>query len=120
MSIQPWEPEITDKLKNKTPEVYDNYLLFTRKVGIPNPATTLACKAPDLAKKTTYEQEKFDFIYPSNARYINREDLELSMEELLKGVLLDVDFDFPIDKKVTPDNIVSIGWGRSTVMKKSL
>ena len=115
LAIQPWEPNTLEHALDQSPEFYE-HLISSRKGGIPNPATTLVCKPPDLTKKITYELEKFDFIYPDKARFIYPEDINLSFEEIIKGVFLDVNFEFPIDKKVTPENVISLGWGRSTLL----
>ncbi|NVM54344.1 MAG: hypothetical protein HWN66_11635 [Candidatus Helarchaeota archaeon] len=96
------------------PEVVDVvWLKKLEKIGIPTPAQTLQMNPPNYAKKDTYENEAFDYNYPEGER-ITAEKLGLTPEECLTGVYTDINHETPLDEKITPDKVLSIGLGRTT------
>ena len=86
-------------------------------LGIPTPSQTLQMEPPNYSKKDTFEEGKFEHKYPQGDR-ITAEKLGLSVEECLKGVYLDLNHDSPVDEKITPDKVLSVGLGRNTVSRK--
>ena len=63
--------------------------------------------------KKTYEKEAFDWIYPEEG-WIQLEDLGINIDEMQKGILLDVTHETPIEEKIDSKNIISKGIGRTT------
>ncbi|MHA1263680.1 MAG: hypothetical protein ACTSRS_00440 [Candidatus Helarchaeota archaeon] len=112
--VQPIEPESLNLLSKDFPEVIE---LWTQNQfaneGIPTPAMTLGCKLPEFKKKKTYEQEEFEFKYPEGNR-VFAENLEMTVEELIKGAYLDITPETPLDAPIDKSKILSTGWGLTT------
>ena len=105
------EREIYDYFERELPETTE-YIRETYQSRIWLPKSTLNCQPPDLMDKKTFKNEEFDWQY--EGRNINPEDLKLSIDEILEGVFLDVDHEYPIDQKVDESKIFSMGLGRTT------
>ncbi|MHA1264404.1 MAG: hypothetical protein ACTSRS_04135 [Candidatus Helarchaeota archaeon] len=84
--------------------------------GIPTPAQTLGLQPPDWTKKKIFEREEFEYNYPAGEK-ITAEKLGLTPEECLKGVYLNINHETPLDEKITPTHVLSVGLGRSTELK---
>ncbi|NHI94335.1 MAG: hypothetical protein EAX96_17720 [Candidatus Lokiarchaeota archaeon] len=97
-------------------EVYN--LVFKRQIdeGIPRPIDTLECQLPDLAKKSTYDNQDFEWKYKDPSKFIKLLDLGLTYEQIWKGVLLDVNHE--TTEEVTRSNLLSIGLGIHTEVIK--
>ena len=67
-------------------------------------------KYPNIKKKDL--NIKFDKKYPKGDK-VKPDDLDLSFEEFIKGLYLDVDHTTPA-KKIDKSKIISIGVGRGT------
>jgi len=68
--------------------------------------------------KKTYEEEAFDWKYPSDLQSISLEDLGMDIMEALKGIFLDVTHETDKDLKIGKDHIISTGYGRKTKVSK--
>jgi len=86
-------------------------------ICVVTPKMTLECSPPNLRKKETYQKEEFEWKFPEGNR-VNPELLEMSLEEFLDGVLLDITPEFPLDGEITKDLIISKGIGRKTAFVK--
>ena len=75
------------------------------------PRHTVDCKLPDTRKKETYRDSLFDWIYPDN-NFLKLEEIGVSMDEVVRGVFLDIDHEF----QGRPDHskIISMGTGLKT------
>ena len=49
----------------------------------------------------------------SNGKRVNLETLNITLEEALNGMYLNVDSQTPFDE-ISHDSIISMGWGRNT------
>ena len=114
MTIQPVEQETLAWVKDRFPEVYDA-LVYQQwnEIGVPTPQMSVKCKPPALKHHSTYRKEQFDFIYPEGTRLF-AENLQLTPEELMAGAYLDINIKTPLKTTITPDVIISKGWGRKT------
>jgi len=102
------------KIREMAPEVFQLGCVYAwEQEGIPNPAMTLGLRLPDLKNKQVYSDEKFEWIYP-NGKRITLADLNMDVEEVLNGILTDIDQDFPMDQIFTRDHIISTGIGTTT------
>jgi hypothetical protein len=111
------EEEIINDVKQDFPEFYHcAFVTCTTKTGIPRPLQTIKAIPPNFKSKKTYENELFDWTYPDG--WIKLEDLELDIEEMLEGVLLDVTHETSLDETINYDSIISQGIGRNTIFKK--
>lgn len=114
MAIQPIEEFTLEWVQETFPEVYDALVLQQwNEIGVPLPAMTVACKPPQLNRPRTYRKEEFDFLFPEGTRLF-AQDLNLSPEELMAGAYLDITNKTPLDAPITPDMLISRGWGRET------
>jgi len=117
--LQHVEAEGKRNLKENFPELFELGIeRVLEEMGIPLPAATLGVKAPNLKKKETWNKEKFEWIYPSKARFFKAEDVGMSIDEACSGILFDVDEKTPIDKKLSRSDIISTGIGRNTKLWK--
>jgi len=85
--------------------------------GVVTPRMTLECSPPNLRQKETYQKEEFEWKFPEGNR-VTPDSLEMSLEEFLKGALLDITPEFPLDGEITKDLIISKGIGRKTAFVK--
>ncbi|MHA1294869.1 MAG: hypothetical protein ACTSR3_11355 [Candidatus Helarchaeota archaeon] len=107
------EDEILSDLKQNFPEFYQcAFISFTTTTGIPRPLQTIQSVPPNLRKKETYKNEEFTWKYPEG--WIQLEDLEMDVDDILKGVLLDVTHETPLNEKIDKSRIISRGIGRNT------
>jgi hypothetical protein len=116
---QPVEDEMVPYLKGLIPESWE--ISFVRKWnerGLPTPRMTVECQIPDLTKKSTYENEDFNWRYPSDLRAIFLEDLGMEIEEALRGIFLDVTEETDKDLKIDKTFIISTGYGRKVKVWK--
>ncbi len=100
--------------KHHYEDYYRNILNWSyqlKKLGIPLPAQTKECIPPKFNPQTG-EWESIDFNYPEG-QHIFYEDLDLSFDEAVSGILFDLTHKSKIEK-VTRDNIISIGHGMDT------
>ena len=88
-----------------------------KEIGYPTPAQTLGFKTPDWSKKEVYAKEAFDYTYPPGER-ITADKIGLTPEECLKGVYLNLNHETPMNEKITPEKVISVGLGRTTKMRK--
>jgi hypothetical protein len=108
------EREMLESMKNRSYEVYDIYMrYFSWKIrqGIVLPSQTMQANPPVYDREKD-EWVKFGFDFPEGSR-IHYEDLGLSFDEMLNGVLLDITHKSNVEK-VTQDNVISIGHGLET------
>jgi len=116
--IHHFEESARKKGREDFPELIDLGIDKTWETGYPLPAATLEVEYPNLKKKETWEQEKFEWTYPEQARFFKAEDVDMTVEEVCNGILFDIDQDTPMNKKLSKSDIISTGIGRSTVIWK--
>ncbi|MHA1751784.1 MAG: hypothetical protein ACTSYZ_05385, partial [Candidatus Helarchaeota archaeon] len=101
-------------LKSDLPEIYESALINKlEKNGLVTPYQTLNCQIADLNSKEIWKTSKFEPSYPEGERIFSQ-SLGMSTDEVLHGVYLDINKDTPPDYKITKDDILSLGIGRST------
>jgi len=93
-------------------DCYDMWVKNWTEDGIPFPSTSLGVKIPNMKKEIDKGTNNFDYKMDSNQR-IKLEDLDLTLDEALSGVYLDVDHN-ETPKKLTHDDIYSTNCGRDT------
>jgi hypothetical protein len=110
-SIQSIEETGETWLKTNFPEIWEISFVGQMNQGIPMPRHTVDCKLPDTRKKETYRDSLFDWIYPDN-NFLKLEEIGVSMDEVVRGVFLDIDHEF----QGRPDHskIISMGTGLKT------
>ncbi len=114
MILQPIEPETLDLLRKDFPEIIDIWITDQWiNFGVPTPAMTLGCKLPDLKKKSTYDNEEFDFIYPEGNRIFS-ENLGIPLDQITNGAYLKITPETPLDESIDSSKIISKGWGLTT------
>ncbi|MHA1651937.1 MAG: hypothetical protein ACTSYB_17255 [Candidatus Helarchaeota archaeon] len=112
---QPIEDKMVPLLKEKVPEVWEiNFIKKWHDRGLPTPLMTINCQLPNFADKKTYDEEKFDWIYPNDLKSIFLEDLEMEMEEALHGLFLNITHETDKTLKIDKSYILSTGYGRKT------
>ncbi|TFG04629.1 MAG: hypothetical protein EU536_04185 [Promethearchaeota archaeon] len=118
LAIQPIETYTLAWVKETFPEVYD--ALVTQqwtKIGVPTPAMSVKCTPPALKHHRIYRRELFDFNYPEGTQ-VFAENLGLTPEELMGGAYLDITIKTPLITQITPNLVISNGWGRETKIIK--
>lgn len=113
--LQPTSMGILEHARKNFPDEYDRLILLMsyelKKIGIPLPAQSLNVIPPKY-DPITGKWESLDYKYPAGPR-VFYENLDLSFEEAISGVLFDITHRTKIEK-VTRDNIVSLGHGFNT------
>ncbi|MHA1265418.1 MAG: hypothetical protein ACTSRS_09310 [Candidatus Helarchaeota archaeon] len=101
-------------MQKDIPEIYE---ITMRKrleeVGVPYPIQTIDCELPNLLDPKTYERSEFTWNYPEGNR-IFAENLNLTVEEILQGIYLDITHETPTTDTLSSENILSHGIGRNT------
>ncbi|NVM04736.1 MAG: hypothetical protein HWN67_20620 [Candidatus Helarchaeota archaeon] len=100
-------------------DFWEKAFVDTWKTGFPWPVQSLGAKGPNLKKKSTYAKEEFDWKYPKG-RWINPDDLNMTVEEMTKGILFDITHKTKPWSLEPKDEIVSIGWGREIEVFKDI
>ncbi|MHA1380781.1 MAG: hypothetical protein ACTSRG_20635 [Candidatus Helarchaeota archaeon] len=111
--VQPFEPKNLDMIRTNVPDLFEIYRDQIENEGIPFPIQTINSTYPNIKSKDP--NIRFDKKYPKGD-YLKPEDLNLSFEEFLMGLYLDVDHETPA-KKIDESKIISTGIGRNTVFK---
>ena len=92
--------------------------------GWPWPIQSVNCKPPNLRKKKVYEKEEFNWYYPGMeneaTRFMNPEDFDMSVEEMMRGILLDITHKTKPWSVNPKDEIISIGWRRDIKVFKDM
>ncbi|NVM53019.1 MAG: hypothetical protein HWN66_04900 [Candidatus Helarchaeota archaeon] len=112
--INHFEKSNLKEMKKQSYDIYDIYMRFYSwqlHQGIVLPSQTLKA-IPPVYDNTKNEWIKYGFDFPKGPR-IHYEDLGLTYEEMLDGVLLDITNKSKVEK-VTRENIISIGHGLET------
>ncbi|MHA1783632.1 MAG: hypothetical protein ACTSVY_11510, partial [Candidatus Helarchaeota archaeon] len=110
--IQGLEEMAIKWLTEHFPEIFNLVFRGQVETGIPRPIDTLNCKLPDLSKKSTYDNNDFEWKYQDSSNFIHLLDLGLSFEDIWKGVLLNVNHE--TTGEITREQILSIGLGTKT------
>ena len=108
------EERTIEEMKKRNYTVYDTYMrFFSWKLhqGIEFPWQSMQAIIPKY-DSTTGTWDRYGFEFPAGPR-IHHEDLGLTPDEMLDGVLLDITHQDKIEK-VTRDNIISLGHGLGT------
>ncbi|MHA1146527.1 MAG: hypothetical protein ACTSRW_17445 [Candidatus Helarchaeota archaeon] len=119
-------------LKQELPEIFESWKKNVESRGFPFPATTLKAKTPtkdqlkekNLDKYKQAEKLSQDMVndfwsWPAEDKWIQLSDMGMeTIEEVLRGVLLDVTHETAPTTKVTKENIISIGIGQDTKFLK--
>ncbi len=85
--LQPFEPRNLEILRNGAPHVVNIYKDQILNEGVPFPNQTLNCEFPNIRKKDP--NIRFKKKYPKGD-FVKPDDLNLTFDEFLKGVYLDV------------------------------
>ncbi len=105
--------EIGEKwITENFPEVWNVSFVDQMKEGIPLPYHTINCKLPNTKKKETYRDSLFDWEYPSEPPFLKMEDIDVTLDELVRGIFLDIDHEF--EDRADPSKIISKGTGMNT------
>lgn len=115
--IMPFEAENVKWVIENLPELWDLGVVQARKQGVPFPWQSLECKLPDYKKKEIFEKEQFEYQYPSGD-WITPDALELTVEDTIRGVYLDIDHETPRNTKANHSHIISMGVGKDTEFLK--
>jgi len=110
--IQGLEETAVSWLTENFPEVFQTVFRAQIDNGIPRPIDTINCELPDLAKKSTYENQEFDWKYKDSSNFIKLLDLGLSYEQIWKGVLMDVNHE--TTGEIDRSKVLSVGLGTNT------
>ncbi len=108
------EKTTLEEYKKRNYYIYDTYCRFFSWQlyhGIVLPSQSLQAKPP-VYDKATDTWTKYGFDYPEGPR-IHYEDLGLTMDDMISGVLLDITHKSKVEK-LTRENIISIGHGLET------
>ncbi len=115
--LQGLEDIAIEWLTEKFPEVYELSIKNQiEKDGIPLPYQSVECKPPNLRDRNVYINEQFDFHYPNPENFLTASDLDLELEEVLKGVFINMTHENK--EKPTKDDVVSLGIGKNTTYLK--
>ena len=98
-------------LKTNFPEIWKVSFVDQMVTGVPMPRHTAACTLPNTKKKETYEKNLFDWNYP-DIDFLKMEEIGVTMEEVVRGVFLDIDHEF--EGRPDPSKIISKGTGLKT------
>ena len=108
--------DILEYTKKHTRDEFDRQVLNMsyrlKKIGVPVPKMTQDVIPPKYNPQTG-EWDLIDFQYPPGPR-IFYEELGLSFEEAISGVLFDITHKTKDLEKVTRDHIISLGHGFNT------
>ncbi|MHA1384041.1 MAG: hypothetical protein ACTSR3_09855 [Candidatus Helarchaeota archaeon] len=91
----------------------------TWEMGFPWPSQSLTAEPPKLKKKKTYEKEEFDWKFTKD-RWITPEDFGFTIEEMTRGILLDITHKTKPWSVNPKDEIISIGWGKEIEIFKDV
>jgi hypothetical protein len=111
--VQPFEPHNLELIRTRVPDLFEIYKDMVVNEGIPFPIQTINSEYPNIKSKDP--NIRFEKRYPKGD-FITPDELNLSFEEFLEGVYLDVNHETPA-KKIDDSKILSIGIGRNTVFK---
>ncbi|MHA1377564.1 MAG: hypothetical protein ACTSRG_04175 [Candidatus Helarchaeota archaeon] len=103
--------------KNWIKETFPDIFAFCIKMwdeGIPYPIQTLNSGPPDMSDPKICRRQLFDWVYPYQERSICPRHLGLNIDEVLKGLFLNVTPDTPPIEIVNHSHIISIGTGLDT------
>lgn len=113
--IQPIEEEVRQGfLIEKLPDMLEFMQYKWEHLGTPTPKQSINCTPPNLKNKKIYEDEDKLIFKRSNGKKITLDTLNISLEEALNGLYLDINAETPFEE-MSPKKIVSKGWGRKTV-----
>ncbi len=117
--IQYLEEMAREKGRNEYPELI-KYGVDDKweQVGVPLPKATLQVEYPNLKKKETWDQENFNWNFPDKTRFFKAEDVDMTVDEACEGILFDINHETPIDRKLSRDDIISTGMGKTTKIWK--
>lgn len=112
--LQPIEEEVRQNLLNeKLPIMHEFMTHKWENLGTPTPIQSIDCVPPNIKdKKCFMDEDKLLFKRPMGEK-ITLDKLNLTLDEVLNGVYLDIDSNTP-DKEINADKIISKGWGRGT------
>lgn len=108
------EKSTMEELKRRNYTFYDLQTRFNSYVlqnGIVLPSQSIQAQPP-VYNKETKQWDRYGFKFPEGPR-IHYEDLGLTVDEIMSGVLFDITPQSKIEK-VTRDNVISIGHGLET------
>ena len=112
--LQPIEEEVRKNIiTDKLPIMHEFMTHKWENLGTPTPRQSIECIPPNIKDKKTYlDEENLLFKRPVGEK-ITLEKLNLTLDEALNGVYLDVDSE-TLDEDISPEKILSKGWGRGT------
>lgn len=105
-------------LKDEFPELIElNFLGQWKDDGIPLPKATLEMQMETKKGKMIDDQGNLKIKYPEGKR-IFMDDLELGVDDLFRGYMLDINHETSLDTTVSRDSIISEGMGSYTKFYK--
>ena len=112
--LQPIEEEVRQSfLNDKLPDILTFMKHKWDNLGTPTPRQSIGCIPPNLKDKKSYlDEESLVFKRPIGEK-ITLDTLNLTFEEALNGLYLDIDSETP-DEEISGEKIISKGWGRRT------
>ncbi|MBD3230194.1 MAG: hypothetical protein GF329_18595 [Candidatus Lokiarchaeota archaeon] len=114
--LQPIEKEAHPMVNDLVPECFEFLENRWNKKGVYLPWQSVERRIPPNLKNIKKE-ENFSAQYPEDPESnLDPKVLDISFKESLKGVLLDIDF-YTRKEDLSPDSIISTGYGRKTVFK---
>ena len=112
--LQPIEEEVRNGfLNNKLPDMLEFMKYKWEELGTPTPIQSINCIPPNIKDKKVYENEDTLLFKRENGKKITLDTLNVSLEEALNGIYLDVNSQTPFDE-ISNESIMSMGWGRNT------
>ncbi len=98
-------------LEENFPELFEYAFKQGCEEGIPTPRMTLNCVLPNFKKRDIWDSENFERIYPEG-KFIHPSDLDLSYQDVIKGVLLNITHEFK-NETISARNILARGIART-------
>ncbi|NVM00942.1 MAG: hypothetical protein HWN67_01280 [Candidatus Helarchaeota archaeon] len=109
--INAYEPKHMHFMKTVAPEGLKFLIRNIKEIGIPTPRHSLGCNPPDLKNKKKFENEEFDFFYPSGTRIMPYE-WDITDEEVFSGIYTDITHETPSEPFYGKEHIISMGIGK--------
>ena len=112
--LQPIEEEVRQSfLNDKLPDILTFMKHKWDNLGTPTPRQSIGCIPPNLKDKKSYlDEDSLVFKHPIGEK-ITLDTLNLTLDEVLNGLYLDIDSETP-DEEISEEKIISKGWGRRT------
>jgi len=112
--LQPIEEEVRQNLLTEKLPIMNEFMAHKwENLGTPTPTQSIDCVPPNIKDKKCYLSEDSLLFKRHPGEKITLDKLNLTLDEALNGVYLDVDSE-TLDKDISGEKIISKGWGRGT------